>query len=632
MGIYSQSAKEIVKYLKELRHPLFGLKPLMVEQNESFLEYPVVVDATTSLSGRELAYALNFPKKPIPGLPVIECTEFGRNVVTYELENLNIQYYLGNIFHMLQEEQVLVSLSKESLSSHIFITGSTGSGKSNTIYHLLNEAREDGVKFLIIEPAKGEYKHIFGNDENVQVYGTNPGLTDLLQINPFSFPEEIHILEHLDRLVEIFNVCWPMYAAMPAVLKNAIEKSYEDCGWNLINSTNKYSKKIYPDFKDVSENVRSIIDKSDYDTDNQGAYKGSLITRLESLQNGLNGRIFSSHEIALHKLFDENTIIDLSRVGSSETKSLIMGMLIIKLQEFRMSQQTGMNIPLKHLTVLEEAHNLLKNSISNPNSESSNLAGKSVEMLANAIAEMRTYGEGFIIADQAPGLLDKSVIRNTNTKIVMRLPDQEDRELVGKASNLNEDQIKELAKLPKGVAAVYQNDWIQPVLCKVPKFENSSGRYQFDNPLSEKLETLKRKLLDILIEENLYETKDKDRLKNLFTETINSSLPSSFKRNLAEFLNTDQRETEKITYRKMLFELLGAEKAFKKTETVADIQKRVDILHNFLNPSIIEYYDENKISLVLALLFQEAASRSDKEIEQYIRLVNQIDKFGGILK
>ena len=29
----------------------------------------------------------------------------------------------------------------------------------------------------------------------------------------------------------------------------------------------------------------------------------------------------------------------------------------------------------------------------------------------------------------------------------------------------------ELAKLPKGVAAVYQNEWIQPVLCKVEKVE-----------------------------------------------------------------------------------------------------------------------------------------------------------------
>ena len=88
-------------------------------------------------------------------------------------------------------------------------------------------------------------------------------------------------------------------------------------------------------------------------------------------------------------------------------------------------------------------------------------------MISNAIAGMRTYGEGFVIVDQAPGLLDMSVIRNTNTKIIMRLPEYSDRELTGKAAGLTDKQIDELAKLPSGVAAVYQDKWIEPVLCKV---------------------------------------------------------------------------------------------------------------------------------------------------------------------
>ena len=131
-----------------------------------------------------------------------------------------------------------------------------------------------------------------------------------------------------------------------------------------------------------------------------------------------------------------------------------------------------MNADLRHVTVLEEAHNLLRRTSDMQTQESSNLQGKSVEMIANAIAEMRTYGEGFIIADQAPGLMDPAVIRNTNTKIIMRLPDEGDRELVGKAASLNDDQIVELAKLPLGVAAVYQNDWLEPVLCKINRFED----------------------------------------------------------------------------------------------------------------------------------------------------------------
>ncbi|EMC13375.1 DUF87 domain-containing protein [Streptococcus mutans] len=475
-------ANEIFGYLKDLRHPMFALNPELLENDESFSVYPAVVTATTALSGKELAYSLNFPQKSIAGLPVFECAEFGRNINSYE-ETERDFVKLGKIFHMNHTEQLDAKISLNSLASHTFISGSTGTGKSNTVYEILDEVRKHGVKFLVVEPVKGEYKHIFGNDENVSVYGTNPELSDLLRINPFAFPKGIHVLEHLDRLIEIFNVCWPMYAAMPAVLKNAVERAYEDSGWDLLKSINSYGD-LYPTFADVTRNIKEIIDSSEYDNENKGAYKGSLLTRLESLTNGINGMIFTNQAITDKELFDENVIIDLSRVGSTETKSLIMGMLVLKLQEYRMTHTDSLNNLLKHVTVLEEAHNILKRTSNEQSMEDSNLVGKSVEMIANGIAEMRTYGEGFIIADQAPGLMDMAVIRNTNTKIIMRLPDFSDRELVGKSANLNDDQITELAKLPKGVAALYQNEWIEPILCKIDQFNGLENCFEYHNQVT----------------------------------------------------------------------------------------------------------------------------------------------------
>ena len=361
--VESESAKEIVKYLKDLRHPIFGLSLDITKDEPQFNVYPTTVTPTTSLSGKELAYSLNFPKKSISGMPVIECAEFGRNISTFaETKNDGDKFDIGNIFHMHHMENIPVQISKKSLVSHTFITGSTGSGKSNTVYEILNEAIKNDVRFMVVEPTKGEYKDVFCVGENpiAKVYGTNPEKTPLLRINPFSFPNDIHVFEHMDRLVEIFNVCWPMYAAMPAVLKNAIEKSYEDCGWDLINSKNPYGENLYPNFNDVARNVKEIIESSEYDAENKGAYKGSLLTRLESLTNGINGLIFTNDEISLEKLFDDNVVIDISRVGSNETKSLIMGMMVLKLQEYRMANRAEMNSELKHLTVLEEAHNLLK--------------------------------------------------------------------------------------------------------------------------------------------------------------------------------------------------------------------------------------------------------------------------------
>lgn len=480
LGEDSRDAHEIYSYIKELRHPLFGINPELTELDPDLFVYPPIVSATTALSGKELSFSLNFPQKSVAGLPVLECAEFGRTVVTYDgNDGRNNTIDLGRIFHMNHEERTKIKLSSKSLTSHAFITGSTGAGKSNAVYQILDEVLNEGIKFLVIEPTKGEYKNVFGSREDVNVYGTNPRLNELLRINPFSFPREIHVLEHIDRIVEIFNVCWPMYAAMPAVLKDAIEKSYEDCGWNLTESTNRYDDSYYPRFADIERNVKQIIDASEYDTENKGAYKGSLLTRLHSLTNGLNGMIFCDDEIGSDMLFESNTIVDLSRVGSSETKSLIMGILVLKLQEYRISSAEGMNSNLKHVTVLEEAHHILKRTSTEQNQEGANLLGKSVEMIANAIAEMRTYGEGFIIADQSPGLLDMAAIRNTNTKIIMRLPDKGDRELVGYAANLDDDQIKELAKLPCGVAAVYQNEWVQPVLCKVKLYDAETADYSY---------------------------------------------------------------------------------------------------------------------------------------------------------
>ncbi|WP_407399945.1 ATP-binding protein [Treponema sp.] len=480
----SEEANEICSYVTTLRHPEFVLAKSVVDEDKTFLVYPLQVTPTTALSGKELAYSLNFPSKSVAGLPVLETASFGRNVSSYNLngnknDNDAKEICLGNIVHMYHEEKnIPVNLSLDSLCSHAFITGSTGSGKSNTVYQILSALKKENIKFMIIEPAKGEYKNVFGNDKNVKVYGTNPQLTDVLRINPFSFPDEIHILEHLDRLVEIFNVCWPMYAAMPAILKQAIEKSYEDAGWDLTTGKNKYDKNYYPTFEDVTRSIRNVINSSEYEGETRGNYKGSLLTRLSSLTNGINGQIFTTNEIEFEDLFDENVIIDLSRVGSQETKSLLMGIIVLKLQEYRMA--TGdMNSKLKHVTILEEAHNILRRTSTNQSSEIANLAGKSVEMLTNAIAEMRSYGEGFIIADQAPALLDMAVIRNTNTKIIMRLPDLGDRDLVGKAANLNDDQINELAKLPTGVAAVYQNEWSEAVLCKVTEFTEYKKDYRY---------------------------------------------------------------------------------------------------------------------------------------------------------
>lgn len=450
------------EYLKRFTHPVFARQ--LWENEADSLFYT----AGTLVSGRELPMHLGLPTRSVHGLPIIEHAEFGRNVPDEAMPDED-KMNLGKIYHMGKLESAELILNRQAMASHTFITGSTGTGKSNAVYHLLDEITKNGqTTFLVVEPAKGEYKNVFGNCTDVQVFGTNPRETPLLRMNPFAFPENIHILEHIDRLVEIFNACWPMYAAMPAVLKDAIERSYQKVGWDLRNSESE--KGVFPTFFDLLDILPGVIEESHYSKDTQSDYVGALCTRVKSLTNGIYGSVLCAEDaLSDAEMFDQNVIVDLSRVGSMETKSLLMGILVMKLQEYRMCS-SGMNSRLRHVTVLEEAHNLLRKTSAEQSQEGANLQGKSVEMLANAIAEMRTYGEGFIIADQAPGLLDMSVIRNTNTKIILRLPDEEDRKLVGKSAALKEAQINELSKLPLGVAAVYQNEWPEAVLCKIEAY------------------------------------------------------------------------------------------------------------------------------------------------------------------
>ena len=517
----NQISQNIVKYAAELTHPLF-------EYNTT--RRNVLLTPTSLLSSKEVAMMIGLPRKSVPGLPVVDHISLAKEVVRLgakKQSNSNLK--LGCIF---DQGQILndnvVELDLHSLTQHTFVTGSTGCGKSNTIYYLIHQAQkhQPDIKFHIVEPAKGEYKNVFGNFD---VYGTNPNISTLLKINPFRFPKGVHVLEHVDRLTEIFNVCWPMYAAMPAVLKEAILNSYEDCGWDLYGSTNEFSENLFPTFTDLLNELKLVILNSAYSEEVKSNYTGSLVTRVNSLAVGINKQIFCGNELGDEKLFDKNVIVDISRIGSQETKALIMGILIMRLNEYRSNSEIDANSGLRHITILEEAHNILKRCSTEQNMEGSNVAGKSVEMISNSIAEMRTYGEGFVIVDQSPGAVDISAIRNTNTKIIMRLPEETDRKVAGKAAAMKDIQIDEIAKLPTGVAVTYQNDWEEPVLCQISEFAGKPVKYQqkTDNSGYDNCSTkVKNEILKLLLKGKTSGNVEPDIIT--IKEGINTSGLSSF--------------------------------------------------------------------------------------------------------
>ena len=571
----------------------------------------VLVNAAASVSGKELGLHLGLPRATVPGLPVIEHAEFGKEVNTYQLfpdESDNRpedRITIGKIFDLGHITDKIVELNNRSLNMHTFITGSTGSGKSNAVYQMLTELRQDKIPFLVIEPAKGEYKDVFGNLPDVHVYSTNPNIAPLVNINPFKFPNSIHVLEHIDGLVEIFGVCWPMYDAMPAFFKDAILKSYEAVGWDLGSSTFDGEEIEYPDFEVLTEQLDELIENSDYASDIKSNYRGALLTRVKSLTVGLNKCIFTTEQTPYEELFDEHCSLDISRVKSTETKALIMGLMVYILNEYRMDQKKGNNNGLRHVTVLEEAHNLLKNT----SGSESELIGKSVEMLTNTIAEIRTYGEGFIIVDQSPSSVDIAAIKNTNTKIVLRTPEAHDREAVGRSMGLTDDQVNEIAKLPSGVAVIYQNNWISPVLTMIDKADVREEDYVYKNPrIIKSIREARTEIVCMLLQPWI----SRERFRGII---LKNDLRS---------LNINRR-TKKIIYDCIDDYIFYGGVLIWRTDEIVKLQKLIKSILEITNVEFEKIVIGGEPGELRGLVRKRTLNLSEEEIEEVCNLLTKVE-------
>ncbi len=611
------NTKIIARHLLACQHPRFSL-PSKIE-----------VSSGSLVSSKELAIHMSLPQTSVPGILVREEIPFGREVKTiFDLTDKN-SITIGKILHLGEEYKLPVVLSLDELSKHMFVTGSTGSGKSNTMYLILSQLKQKGIKFMVIEPAKGEYKHVFGNLQDVYVYGSNPKTSQLLRINPFEFNDGIHVYEHIDRLVEIFNACWPMYAAMPVVLKKAITDAYKKCGWDLYSSTQELEPKcrLFPTVNDVVDALQNYINSSEYSADTKGDYKGSLETRLLSMSEGLTGMMLNNTmgNLSDELLFSENVIVDLSRIGNTETKSLIMGLLIMKLNEFYQTKGR-MNSELNHVTVLEEAHNLLKRTSTAQVQESSNLAGKSVEMICNSIAEMRTFGEGFIIVDQSPSQVDMAAIRNTNTKIIMALPEEDDRLCAGKSIGLNDGQIDEIGRQKVGEAIVCQNDWEEPVQCKIKEFIYDKGLRYLNHKDSYESVCHHAILHDVLsflykyCNGNNNALDDVDKLRG---EILDINIISSVKYSLLKLLDNYEKcgvDLSKRNHAKIMETVgscIGLSEKIKKVLSSKKNIKEANVSIHDLIQELIPDEEEKFYRFCIRCSLRLLASKSSKSVEFY---------------
>lgn len=446
-----------------------GVPPQFIPHDSTNIAY----STDSVVTGAELPFLLGLPRHSTGSVTVLQMARFGRSVHHLDPSSTSREdtIRIGNVRHMGVEQLDPVYIQTSHLSGHTAIFGATGSGKSTAVCNILEALHDRGIPFTVIEPAKGDYGNIWRNLPGVQLFSTSPFKCRMLRLNPFAFQEETHILNHIERLIDVFRVCWPLYAAQAAVLRDCVYRAYVACGWDLVNSLYLGDGIArFPTFSNVLNVLPTVIKESKFVGEAKGTYEGALKTRLTMLTEGLFGQLLNNErDIPAEELFDHNAIIDLSELGSPEVLSLMIGVLLIRLHEHRMI--TGAS-ELRHVTVLEEAHNILPRSTPNLNSEEGgNVVAKSVEVLTKCIAELRFTGEGFVIVDQSPNAVDISAIKNTAIKIMMRLNAQEDQQAAGAAMSLTESQENEISRFPRGVAAVYQDGWAEPVLAKLQPYQ-----------------------------------------------------------------------------------------------------------------------------------------------------------------
>ena len=454
---------------------------------------------TTPVNTKELAIATPIATQDVEGIIVNERASFGINVPQEKKQDATLS--LGFIMDKGNETKQRYRLSLDRLPKHLAVFGLTGSGKTNTVHNLLVQLWKNyKIPFMVIEPAKSEYRALSMTDELkddllVISAGVNQTSACPLRLNPFTFDpgkdndaNRVHLLTHIDRLKATFNASFPMYASMPYILEEAILEIYRERGWDLGRSCNRFIDIYKEDFsayvptlQDLYLKVKNIVEKKGYFQEQQMNIQAALQARLSSLMVGSKGEMLNCDKsISSVDLFSRPVIVELENMGDDDEKAFLMGLLVSKLYEYRKATATAMNkgkYPFKHILVIEEAHRLLANiPDSSVNMEIANTRGKAVSAFVDMLSEIRALGESVFVVDQLPSRLSQNIVKGTGTKIVHRLLAKDDREAVGWTMGLNKDQIDDLCLLKTGECVVSQDGDCKAYMCKVGKNETHENR------------------------------------------------------------------------------------------------------------------------------------------------------------
>jgi hypothetical protein len=441
---------------------------------------------STLLSSGELAQWFRPPSSPVVGVDVRPAVTFAATAPRYENEKILRLGHLVASGRHLQRSPVF--LPTKELARHCFVAGTTGAGKTTTLVQILSQLANQGIPFLVVEPAKTEYRALFeelvANNKRplrLTLRGEKGPYEQPLRLNPWKAPAGTLLGRHVEGMKVLLRSCFAMQESLPQILERAIFDLYSKLGWSDLSEVVPIkTDRRFPTFADFVAKapggtvtfLQEVVRGLHYRAEVTGNLTAAVTVRMESFLRGIKGHLFSEEDDPFDDILNRPTFIELADLNEPDIKRFLLGAIVLRLaSELQARHARTPATTLRHVTVLEEAHHFLRTAVGHgPGAE---LARESNLLLADAFAEMRGYGEGIIVADQAPAELAPAVLRNTNIKIAHRLMYQDDCDAMGDAMGLNDAQKLQLRMLGAGECVIQAPSIPRPIQCRVQKWEET---------------------------------------------------------------------------------------------------------------------------------------------------------------
>jgi DNA helicase HerA-like ATPase len=435
----------------------------------------------TVLPSSYLSAYVNLPEEETPGFSIKLNPRFDK---VPQPQQAGQPVHLGQTLNQLKTTGASYAIPLPSLTSHVFVSGTTGAGKSTTIRHILRQVAASNVPFLVVEAAKSEYRSLLnspGLRGTLRIFTAGDETVSPIRFNPFEFPDGTSVGVHLDLLKALFTATFGMWSPLPQILERALHEVYTDRGWDITTSTNRRlgpddpREAAFPTISELVAKTELIIRNLGYSGEITSNMRAALVTRLSSLLIGGKGRMLDVQASTTDAvLFGGHSVLELERIGDDDDKALIIGLILIRLAELRRAERAPAH-QLRHILVLEEAHRLLSRQGGTQVAEQGDPKQKAIETFVNLLAEVRAYGQGIIIADQVPTRLVPEVLKNTNLKITHRLVAADDRAAVAATMAMDDAQSLYLATLTNGVAAVFGEGDDAPLLVEIDRLAGENA-------------------------------------------------------------------------------------------------------------------------------------------------------------